>query len=133
MTSGYGHGRGRREKQARARELRRAATSAEEQLWSLLRHRQLQGLKFRRQAPLHGFIVDFYCPAFRMVLELDGAVHRSALASASDRERDAILTGHGLRVLRFTNQQLQDDPDSIVARILELTARSKASPSPGAG
>ena len=63
------------ERFARARALRHNATPAERHAWTLLRNRGILGLKFRRQHVLHGFIVDFYCPSERIVIELEGGVH----------------------------------------------------------
>src|SRR5258708_36382892 len=81
-----------------ARELRRAATSTERYAWSLLRNRGVLGLKFRRQHVVHGFIVDFYCAAERLVLELDGA--QGTGGGGSTRERgtaDGAHAGEGVR------------------------------------
>ena len=100
--------RGRRERirtspavQRRARELRRTMTETERLLWSHLRNRQLGGLKFRRQHPLGPSIVDFYCAAKRLVVEVDGGIHDSQC------DRDAVRTErleeHGCKVIRFRN------------------------------
>jgi len=74
-------------KLARARELRREPTPAERYPWTLLRDHRLLGLKFRRQQALHGFIVDFYCPALKLIIELEGSPHeaptQTSLARAS--------------------------------------------------
>ncbi len=86
-------------KAARARELRHNMTDAERLLWQHLRANQLGGWHFRRQQVIAGYIVDFYCHAAGLAVELDGAVHESR--ADYDAERDQILTQHGLRVLRF--------------------------------
>src|SRR5437773_3087215 len=83
-----------------ARQLRRAATPAERYAWSLLRNRKVLGLKFRRQHVLHGFIVDFYCVAERLVLELEGDAHDGSDRSAYDAARAAVLDAAGYRVVR---------------------------------
>ena len=89
-----------------ARELRRSATPAERHAWQLLRKRQILGLKFRRQHVVDGFIVDFYCPQLRLVIELDGAAHRSAIQSAYDTARSDWLVARGRHVVRLQNRDL---------------------------
>jgi len=113
------HGRGRG-KTGEARELRQRATPAERRLWTLLRTRHLSGFKFRRQAPLWGFVADFYCPEVGLVLELDGGVHTTAQQAAYDSERDACLAGRGLHVVRIPNQDLFDSPEAVCATILKI-------------
>jgi adenine-specific DNA-methyltransferase len=84
-------------------------------LWELLRRRQVGGAKFRRQQPLGPVIVDFYCEQARLVVEADGAQHRPP--PADDIDRDAFFESAGLRVLRFSNEEILQRPDSVVARI----------------
>jgi very-short-patch-repair endonuclease len=83
-----------------ARELRKNSTPAERVLWSRLRAKRLDGLKFRRQAPLAGFIVDFVCLKKKLVVELDGPVHNGEVAEV---EREYALANMGLTVIRFPN------------------------------
>jgi len=92
-----------------ARELRRAATSPERHAWSLLRNRGVLGLKFRRQHVLHGFVVDFYCAAERLVLELEGAPHAGSERRAYDVARAATLEAAGYRVIRIANRDVTRD------------------------
>jgi len=96
----------RAEKILLARRLRRATTPAERYAWSLLRNRGLLGLKFRRQHILHGFIVDFYCPAERLVLELEGAPHDRGDQQAYDGARTEVLEAAGYRVVRTRNRDV---------------------------
>jgi len=84
-----------------ARRLRREPTQAEQVLWRALRGRTLGGFKLRRQHIIAGFVVDFYCPAARLVIELDGAVHDSR--QHYDQDRDAIFRSLGIRTMRFSN------------------------------
>ncbi len=88
----------------RAKELRKNMTQAEKKLW----YQYLRTFKYRvlRQRPIHHFIVDFYCPTLKLVIEVDGDSHTSADAQAYDQERSQILAGYGLRVVRFTNEQV---------------------------
>jgi len=91
-----------------ARELRRAPTSTERYAWSLLRNRGVLGLKFRRQNVVHGFIVDFYCAAERLVLELEGTPHAGNERRAYDA-RAATLEAACYRVIRIANRDVTRD------------------------
>jgi very-short-patch-repair endonuclease len=103
------------ETRARARELRRNQTPMERRLWRHLRRRQLGGLRFRRQHPIGRFIVDFYCAAHRLVVEVDGESHDYRVAY--DEERTAWLEVRGYRVLRFSNRNVRDDLEGVVEHI----------------
>ena len=103
---------------AQARDQRHSLTNAELALWRRLRHRAL-GAKFRRQAPLGRFIVDFCCHEECLVIELDGGVHRETSQAAYDKERDEWLVERGFRVLRFENGEVERDIDAVLARIEE--------------
>jgi len=98
-----------------ARRLRRAPPATERRLWALLRDRRLAGLKFRRQVPLGRYVADFLCPRHRLIVEADGPHHEDSL---HDLARDAWLRGQGFRVLRFTNQRIQNHPDAVLDEIL---------------
>jgi very-short-patch-repair endonuclease len=103
------------EKADRARELRRNMTPAERLLWNALRANQLDGLHFRRQQVIDGYIVDFYCHAAGLVVEVDGPIHDGQ--RAEDAERDQVLEAGGRRVLRVTNGQVDDDLPGVLRRI----------------
>lgn len=94
------------ERFARARELRHNPTPAERHAWTLLRNRGILGLKFRRQHVLHGFIVDFYCPSERIVIELEGDVHDTEAQRDYDLARAGFLNAAGYRVIRVRNRDL---------------------------
>ena len=106
----------------RARRLRGETTRAEDQLWTLLRGRRLEGLKFRRQAPVAGKIVDFLCPELKLVIELDGGVHD--LRIVEDAERDLLIAEAGFLVLRSENEAFLRNPtillDAIRLRASEM-------------
>ena len=102
-------------KVGRARELRRGMTPAEKLLWERLRGHSSDGLRWRRQQVIDGFIVDFYCHAARLVVELDGAVHSNQVEY--DAARDATLAARDLLILRFTNTKVETDISSVLARI----------------
>ena len=101
---------------ARCRELRRRATQAERILWSLLRGKQT-GSKWRRQHAIGRYVLDFFCPAESLALEIEGASHRSDEAFLRDQERDRWLGGIGIRVLRVTHEEVMRDARAVVRRV----------------
>ncbi len=106
----------------RARQLRRAPTPPEYRLWQILRQRP-DGFKFRRQHPLGPYTLDFYCPAVRLVVEVDGDSHRMGDNPARDERRDAWLREQGLRVIRFDAADVMRDLGSVVTAILLASRR----------
>jgi very-short-patch-repair endonuclease len=100
-----------------SRSLRSGMTDAEYVLWKRIRHKQVRDLQFYRQKPLLAFIVDFYCPKAKLVIELDGSQHFEEAHHAADEERDAAVTGLGLRVLRFDNRQVLTEIEAVLAVI----------------
>jgi very-short-patch-repair endonuclease len=104
-------------------------TPAEEVLWNALRGRRLHGLKFRRQHPLSRFILDFYCVERRLVVEVDGGVHATPDQVARDEERTLWLNAQGICVLRVKNEEVENDLDGVLRRIVE-EASSPRPPSP---
>ena len=103
----------------RAKELRRKLTPAERNLWNVLRRGQLDGLHFRRQQVIDGFIVDFYCHAVGLVIEVDGAIHDRIERREYDAERERILDIRGLKVLRVKNEDVMDNLEEVIERIRE--------------
>ena len=102
----------------RCRDLRKNQTSAEGLLWSLLRDRQLNGLKFRRQHPMGGYILDFYCHEAQLAVELDGSGHLEAEQARHDEQRTQDLEALGVRVVRMWNHEVLSDPQSALLAIL---------------
>jgi very-short-patch-repair endonuclease len=94
--------------------MRGNATDAEAAMWRLLCHRRLVSFKFRRQAPVEGFILDFVCFAQKLVVEIDGSQHFS---SQRDRARDARLAREGFHVLRYWNNDVLQRPASVLEDI----------------
>ena len=84
-----------------------------------MRTRQIDGLKFRRQVPIGPFIADFFCPAMRLVVEVDGATHTDPM---SDGARDRWMHAQGSVVLRFWGDDVADNLDGVLAQIRELAA-----------
>ena len=103
---------------ANARALRRGQTEAERRLWWLLRRKQLEGFRFRRQHPVDPYILDFYCWEQKLAIELDGSQHYDDEALAYDARRTAFLAGQGIRVLRFPNEAVFNYADDVVYAIL---------------
>jgi very-short-patch-repair endonuclease len=106
-----------------ARALRLSPTSAEAALWEKIRDRRLGGLKFRRQHPWHGYILDAFCPAVRLAIELDGYVHQGQEQSRLDADRQMLLESEGIHVLRFRNEEVEQDVANVLERILQEAAR----------
>ena len=95
-------------KLALARRFRQAPTAAEAAAWRILRDRTLFGLEFRRQQVIAGFVVDFYCPSQRLVLELDGGVHDDPTQREHDLNRSQVLRRLSIRVLRVPNHDVHE-------------------------
>ncbi len=99
----------------RAAELRKEMTPAEKKLWAVLRAERLDGVVFRRQHPIGRYIADFCSPRQKLIIELDGSVHRAQ--EEQDAERTVALTALGYRVLRFWNSRIMDDLPGVLAEI----------------
>jgi very-short-patch-repair endonuclease len=105
--------------------LRRSMTKAEAVLWKRLKDRKLFCTKFRRQHPVNIFIVDFYCHEYRLVIEVDGDIHSDDIANQYDQSRTEVLNKFGLKVIRFTNDQILYSLDSVIGEIhKEITERT---------
>ena len=100
-----------------SRQLRENMTDAERQLWSKIRMKQLKGHQFYRQKPIGDYIVDFFCPRAKLVIEVDGSHHLVGGMIECDRIRDDYLNSLGLRVLRFTNADVITNIDGVVESI----------------
>ena len=118
-----------RAKTSRARELRCTAPKPEQRLWFHLRGSQMHGFAFRRQHPVGPYILDFYCPAAKLAVELDGEQHATATARAHDAARTRFLESQSIRVLRFWNHELKESFDGVLEAIdRALTPTRAASP-----
>lgn len=103
-----------------ARELRKKQTEAEELLWQLLRNRQLNNLKFRRQHPLKvGFVLDFFCDEVKLGIEIDGDYHTEKGQQEYDAERTKVINEYGIRIIRFTNEQVLRNTEDVLKNIVE--------------
>lgn len=109
----------------RARALRTGQTDCEQRLWARLRAHRLGGLKFRRQPPVGRYIVDFFCPEQRLIVELDGGQHQDRAAC------DASLRAQGYTVLRYWNNAVLQELDAVLEVIAQAAGvLTDASPSP---
>ncbi len=115
-TPGEGGGGKKRELIERAREMRRNPTQAEDALWKVLRKKNLDGYKFRKQHPMGNYIVDFYCPEKKLVIEVDGGQHSEQ--EEQDAERSRYLESRGCHVIRFWNNEVLKNMDGVIEIIL---------------
>jgi very-short-patch-repair endonuclease len=105
---------------SRAREMRSNPTDAEARMWEKLRRKQLGGFKFRRQHILNPYIVDFYCSAANLVVEVDGKEHRRGPNKAWDEKRDEYLCEtHGVEILRVEAADVFGNLGSVLEEVLE--------------
>ncbi len=102
-----------------SRQLRENMTDAERRLWAKIRMKQLKGCQFYRQKPIGDYIVDFFCPRAKLVIEVDGSHHLVGETIEYDRIRDEHFSSFGLRVLRFTNTDVLMRIEGVVERIEE--------------
>ena len=100
-----------------SRQLRKNMTEAEKVLWSKVRCKQIKGYMFYRQKPIGNFIVDFYCPKGKLVIELDGGQHYSEDGKVKDEQRDKYLKEQGLSVLRFSDREVFKNLNGITETI----------------
>jgi very-short-patch-repair endonuclease len=101
-----------------ARSLRKNSTDAENSLWYFLRNKNLKGYQFYRQKMIGDYIVDFYCPKAKLVIEVDGGQHYSSPILESDKIRDEFLIKHGLRVRRVNNLDVLQNIEGVIEAIL---------------
>lgn len=113
----------RRELKDRRKSLRNRGTSAEASLWLLLKEKQLDGRKFRRQHSIGNFVVDFYCPSEKLVVELDGEQHFSEEGQHYDERRSQYFQSLGISTVRFENCEVFDHPDAVLEDIRKMFGR----------
>jgi len=102
-----------------ARLLRKKMTKQERKIWyEFLRHREYQ---FHRQKPIVYYIADFYCPAYRLVIEIDGNQHHTPAGMEADKVRTEILNNYGIKVMRFKNSEIDFEFKEVCSKILEYT------------
>ncbi|KRC80316.1 endonuclease domain-containing protein [Sphingomonas sp. Root241] len=111
----------RRQTSRHASRLRKEATDAERLLWGILRSRRLVGHKFRFQAPIEPFVVDFLCVEARLIIEVDGSQHNAE----TDARRTQFLQSRGYRILRFWNSEVLENLDDVLEVISAALAANK--------
>ncbi len=99
--------------------LRNNSTAAEATLWKMIKGKQLEGRKFRRQFSVENFILDFYCPSEKLAIELDGAGHFTPEGIKADEERTKVLNTYGIKVIRFENKQIFNSPEAVLQEIID--------------
>ena len=105
-------------------------TPAENRLWLRLRARQFHSLKFRRQHGIGPYIVDFYCSEKAVVIEVDGDVHGVADRMVQDQEREKALRSLGLRIIRYTNDDIMNNVEGVLADLSQRLLSGSTSPHP---
>ena len=98
--------------------MRKNLTEHERLLWSKLRNHQLNGYKFYRQYSINSYVLDFYCPAKRVAVELDGGHHGEGMQARRDSERDEALKSMNVRVLRFWNHEIKGNVSGVLETLL---------------
>ncbi|MCU4163552.1 endonuclease domain-containing protein [Carboxylicivirga caseinilyticus] len=115
----------------KAKALRKNMTKSELILWDKLKGKQILGLRFRAQHPIDIFIADFYCHPIKLVIEVDGLIHLKQQQIEYDIGREAELSHWNIRIIRFTNQQIETNLDYVIQEITsECKRRLSASQSP---
>lgn len=100
----------------RRRDLRRKSTNAEKLLWERLRNNKL-GVKFRRQFSVMGYVVDFYCPQYRLIIELKGGVHKTTSSKKYDDYRRKYLESFWMTIVEFWNAEIEQDMEKVISSI----------------
>ncbi len=107
-----------------AKELRQNLTPAEAILWNYLKNKKL-GIKFRRQFIVSNFIIDFYCIELNLGIEVDGGIHLDVINQLNDQIREELLLQYGIKIIRFTNDEIYNDIDLVVLNIIEHIVKLK--------
>ncbi|OGS17887.1 MAG: hypothetical protein A2219_01770 [Elusimicrobia bacterium RIFOXYA2_FULL_50_26] len=102
----------------KSRHLRKSQTDTERKLWSILRNRSLNGIKFRRQFPIGNYILDFYSPDHKLAIEADGGHHYGDVCQKNDSKRDEEISQAGIKILRFSNADILRNIDAVCTVII---------------
>jgi len=105
--------------------LRSHMTRPEVSLWLRLKGRQILGYKFRRQYSVGAFVLDFYCPALKLAIEIDGESHDKPKARESDRERQEYIEQFGIRFIRFKNDDVENHLEEVITSIQKVLNKSE--------
>jgi len=107
------------EEKEKRRALRQSETIAEKNMWSQLRNRQFLGLKFRRQYSVDKYIIDFYCPEYKIAIELDGSIHNLDEVKQKDAIRQKHIEKYGIKFIRITNEEYLSNSNKTFQKIEE--------------
>jgi very-short-patch-repair endonuclease len=113
---------------AKRQQLRRNMTKAEFILWQKLKGKQVEGAKFRSQYGVGQFVVDFYCTELKLAIEVDGDSHFQDSAQEYDQERQAFIESMGIRFLRFTNDEVHENLEGVLDRIIQKIGQLRDNP-----
>ena len=97
--------------------LRHDMTPSERMLWKHISDKQLDGWRFRRQHGFGPYVLDFYCPVLKLCIEVDGEIHQRTDVVEKDKERTSFLESNGIKVIRFTNDEIENDISDVLERI----------------
>ena len=100
--------------------LRHNPTKSEEKLWGILKQRHLEGYRFHRQYGIYRYIVDFYCPKKKLVIEVDGSQHYTKEGLKYDKIREEYMESLGIKTIRFRNKEILEDIELVESRIKEI-------------
>jgi len=114
----------------KAKELRDNMTEAELKLWGILNKKQIEGLRFKAQHPIDKYIADFYCHPLKLVIEIDGGIHLTRDQKEYDFGRTEELNNHGIKVIRFTNDEVINHLDDVKDEILKQINKLEKDPGP---
>lgn len=112
-----------------AKYLRNHMTFGEKVAWRFLRNKQMEGFDFHRQKPIGNYIADFYCSQLNLVIEIDGISHEDEHIKENDMKKDQYFKGIGLNVLRFTDDEIIGNGETVEKRIREYIRTHPPSPS----
>ena len=112
---------------AKRRQLRSDSPTAETTIWTSLRRKNIVSYKFRRQYSVGSYVIDFYCPALKLAVEIDGDSHFIGDAVEDDKRRQAFIESFGIRFLRFTNRDIYDNLEGVLEAITSV-ALAKSDP-----
>ncbi|WP_187970347.1 endonuclease domain-containing protein [Aquibium microcysteis] len=112
----------------RAKAMRRRMTDAELKFWNAVRAHRLMGMGFRRQFPIGPYIVDFACPAYRIIVEIDGSQHGDDQAIRKDAVRSRFLGECGWTILRFTNADALTGLDDLCLHVITVAGLVRPAP-----
>ncbi len=115
----------------RAKAMRENMTQAEKSVWEKLKSNKMLGLRFKAQHPIDIFIADFYCHQLKLVIEIDGGIHKSVDQREYDIGREAEIEHWGIKVIRFTNEEVENNIKQVIKEIELVCKRRKSELYPG--